>query len=229
MRDPSAPPALGADELTADLADSLNHYDGRAAGLPAPTDGVVHPEGPAEDQAPAQRGRDAITAHLFPHGGEPADVSPADLAREVCAGENFLWVDLSEYASGELRAVAESLGLEVAAVRNTLASWTPPRVDLFGEQFYVPATLPDAGPATGRVEARQLDLLAGPGFLISAHKQPLPFLEAALARARRNPELLHRSPAFMLYILLDELLGYYERLQESTQQEIEVMEERANG
>ena len=201
--------------------------DGRGTRLPAPTDGVVRPEGSAEDEGPTRGTRSAVTATEFRPGAEPRDVPPADLTRWVCGGENFVWIDLSEYAGADLDAVAESLALEPAAVRSTLAPWTPPRLDLFGEQFYVAATMPDADPGAGRVEAGQVDLLAGPGFLVSAHKRPLPFLEGALARARRNPELLHRSPAFMLYILLDELLGHYERLQEGTQQEVEVMEERA--
>jgi Mg2+ and Co2+ transporter CorA len=171
----------------------------------------------ADGEAPARVPRLTVTATDFRTGAEPRGVPLTDLARLAWGGESSVWIDLSEYAGDDLRAVADSLALEPAAVQSTLAAWTPPRVDLFGEQFCV-ATLPDVDPASGRVEAGQVDLLAGLGFLVSTHKRPLPFLEGALERARRSPELLHRSPTYRLYILLDELLGYLDRLREATQQ-----------
>jgi Mg2+ and Co2+ transporter CorA len=168
-------------------ATARDRGDSGGMDLPAPTDGGVQPEGSAADEASVRGRHSAVTATEFRPGAEPHDVPLADLTRSVCGRESFVWIDLSEYDGGDLHTVADALTLEPAAVRSTLAPWTPPRLDLFGEQFYVAATLPDPDPHAGRVEAGQVDLLAGPGFLVSAHKRPLPFLEGALARARRNP------------------------------------------
>jgi len=63
--------------------------------------------------------------------------------------------------------------------------------------------------------------------MVSAHKQPLPFADHLLTRARSSPALVTLDAAFMLYVVLDETLAYYEALNEHMQVEIERMEERA--
>ena len=88
------------------------------------------------------------------------------------------------------------------------------------------ASPPDAL-AAQRVLASELDLFVGRNYLVSAHKRPLPFGERALARAVQNPALLKLDSAFLLSILVDELLAHFEVLTEELEDEVEAMEVRA--
>jgi magnesium transporter len=78
-----------------------------------------------------------------------------------------------------------------------------------------------------RIVAGELDLFVGPKLLVSAHRQSLPFDDQLATRAHQRPELFAANAAFMLYVILDELLAYYEELDRQQQVEVERIEERA--
>jgi magnesium transporter len=77
------------------------------------------------------------------------------------------------------------------------------------------------------VLASELDLFVGRNYLVSVHKRPLPFSKRVLARAVQNPSLLKLDSAFLLSIVLDELLAHFDDLTEGLENEIEAIEERA--
>ncbi len=200
----------------------------KGSDVPLAARGALEMEGTAateQEQGPAEAG--GIRALLFAPDAEPRAVplrAVPELARE---DRNFVWVDLEGYAQQDLQRVAGLLELPVAAVETTLAEWKRPRVQVFGDRLYVTATVPQLDPEAYRVEAQELDLFLGPNVLVSAHKQALPFGERILARARQNPTLLDQDAIFLLYLFLDELVGYYEQIHERLQNHIEQMEERA--
>ncbi len=181
----------------------------KGSDVPLAARGALETEGTAateQEQGPAEAG--GIRALLFAPDAEPRAVplrAVPELARE---DRNFVWVDLEGYAQQDLQRVAGLLELPVAAVETTLAEWKRPRVQVFGDRLYVTATVPQLDPEAYRVEAQELDLFLGPNVLVSAHKQALPFGERILARARQNPTLLDQDAIFLLYLFLDELVGY---------------------
>ncbi|MGZ3714289.1 MAG: magnesium transporter CorA family protein, partial [Ktedonobacterales bacterium] len=157
----------------------------------------------------------------------PSLVKPETLPDLVSQERNFVWVDLTGYSPEEMQNVARLLSLHSSGVQATLSVWQRPRLDLFDNHFFVTATIPAVNPQAYRVEARRLSLFVGHNFLVSVHRAPLPFVRRAFARANNSPDLLPHDSAFMLYILLDELVGYYEQMHAELINEIEGMEERA--
>lgn len=169
----------------------------------------------------------AITAWLFQPGATPRNVPFSELPDLTSVDANFVWIDISEYQQADLRALGEQLHLPEGAQRSTIGPWQRPALSVFGDQFYVTVTVARADAEARRVQASQLDLFVGPNFLVSAHKQALPFAEQILVRAQTSPQLLQLDSVFMLYLILDELIAYYERLSEHVEDDIERMEERA--
>jgi len=192
--------------------------------LPEASSSALEVEEAAGPSSPA--GRQAV-AWLF-RGDEPArTIDLGELPAVVAEDANLAWADLSNYAEGELRALSDRLGLGPALTEAALATWQRPRIVPFDDYYLVTVTVAYLDREARRVLAGQLDMVVGRNLLFSVHKRPLPFAESALARARSSPELVRLDSAFMLYILLDELLGYYERLAEQIEDEIETMEQRA--
>lgn len=191
--------------------------------LSAPLASAVQPEGSAEDAS----ARPVVEARLFQAAAPPREVELGELPALAADDACFVWVDLSDYRAADLDAVARELDLPEAAMRITLAGWQRPRLDVFGDRFFVAVTVPRSDGRTRHVLASELDLVVGQNYLVSVHKQPLPFAETALARATQDPNLLRLDSAFLLSILLDELLDHYESLTEGLQDEIEALEERA--
>jgi len=192
----------------------------------APHAEVVDVEGAATSATPGIL-LDTAIAWLFRAGQEPVEVDPRDLAALVAVEANFVWVDLSAYGEADLREVARLLVLHRKAVHAALSPWQRPRLAVYPDHFFTSATVARLDSTAYRVQASELDLFVGHNYMVRAHKQPLPFADHLLARARSSPELVMLDAAFMLYVVLDETLAYYEQLNEHMQLEIERMEERA--
>jgi len=191
--------------------------------LPEQVAEVVQAEGAAARgaaQAP-------VTALLFCRDVAPREVALAEVPRLVADDDNFVWIDLYGYGEDDLRAVAELLRLHPRGVEAALASWQRPQLDAFKDHIFVSATVARLDPDAYKVRATQLDLFVGNNYLVMAHRPPVPFAKRILLRARQSPELVQLDAAFMLYIILDELLAYYETLNEQVQGEVEKVEERA--
>jgi magnesium transporter len=219
-----APDTAGGAAPRLDEAD-VHTVVSRAERLPDAVTDVLDAEGPAATDA--RSGGGVIDAWVFREGTEPQRIAPEELPALAADEACFVWVDLDGYEASEVEAVGRLLDLPEAGVRIALAGWQRPRLGVFGERFFAAVTVPHADPDTRRVLAGELDLFVGGNYLVSAHKRPLPFAERAWARAAQNPDLLALDSAFLLSILVDELLAHYEDLTEGMQDEVEAMEERA--
>jgi magnesium transporter len=167
------------------------------------------------------------TCLLFQSHKTPQAVTLADLPELVTVDDNFVWIDVSGVSVETMQQVAQSLQLHEHAVQHTLAAWKRPQLALFARHFFVTMTLPRLDARSYRVEAQKIAFFVGRNFLVSVHQHVLPFAPRVLQRATQNPHLVEYDSALMLFILLDELLEYYEFLKEQVQSQIELMEEHA--
>jgi magnesium transporter len=210
--------------VSLDDADIHTLISGTERLAPTITD-VVDAEGSAETaSSPDGQG---VVAWLFQEDAEPRQVALDDVPVLAADDACFVWVDLGGYVPSDLAQVAQQLDLPEAAVQVALADWQRPRLGVFRDRFFVAVTVPHGELAAQRVLASELDLFVGRNYLVSAHKRPLPFTERVLARAVQNPALLKLDSAFLLSILIDELLAHYEVLTEGLEDEIEALELRA--
>lgn len=168
-----------------------------------------------------------ISMQVFGEGADPRDGRFDELHELVRHDKVFVWVDLSDYEPDDLRRIADILHLNRVAVHVTLSPWQRPRLDSFKDHYFVAATVARIDSSSYRIQAGQLDLFVGNNFLVSTHKLPLPFRDNIVVRSRHNPELVDLDSSYMLYIILDELLAYYEGLSEEVRGEVEEAEEQA--
>lgn len=218
-------------DIEADLSDSTIAGGGITAGrmngdqdIALAVQEVVQIEGSIGDESSHHR---SVKAWLFHREEAPCEVELAEVPELVRDDANFVWIDLSNYAEEDLREVARILDLHPTGVHAALGVWQRPRLDVFGQQFSVSVTAAHLDSEAYHVHASQLDLFVDRNSLVSAHKRPLPLAQRVMARARQNPGLMERDSAYLLYIILDELLEYHEDLNEHVESEIETWEERA--
>ncbi|GAC1470269.1 MAG: magnesium/cobalt transporter CorA [Chloroflexota bacterium] len=188
---------------------------------------VLDVEGSAAEEATARDKQGHGVAWLYRRDQSPCQVDFSQLEELVAVDENFVWIDLSGYEEEDLHRLAQILDLHRISVHSALSPWRRPRLDVFRNSFFMSATVARLDSQAFRVHASQLDLFLGQNYLISAHKLPLPFIDGVMARTYQNPDLVRHDSAFMLYIVLDELIEYYESLHEEVQDQIEKMEQRA--
>ena len=190
-------------------------------------DEVVEPEDTADAHASANQSSADIRVLVFDEHADSRDGDIGELRELVTVDKMFVWVDLSEYGPDDLRRVAEILDLNRVAVHLALSPWQRPRLDAFTDHYFVASTVVRIDNESYRLQAGQLDLFVGKNFLVSIHKAALPFRENVIVRARHNPQLLDLDSSYMLYIILDELLAYYEVLSEEVRLKVEAAEEQA--
>ncbi|HEY0754920.1 MAG TPA: magnesium transporter CorA family protein [Ktedonobacteraceae bacterium] len=180
---------------------------------------------PTPETAAAQR--TMVLGSVFRARTLPRNIEVVDIVETLNDAENYLWIDLANYVPEDLQTLAQGLQIHPIALQVALSGWKSPRLDVFREHFFVTATLPSLQSKPYRVQAHQINLFVGKNFLLSAHQVALPFTERALTRCALHTEHEQIDSAFLLYILLDELLTYYEDLNVLIQEQIEQMEERA--
>lgn len=191
---------------------------------------AIEAEGPAPYSAQASGDEPGtIAIWLFRHGEKPREAPLMKLRDLVRDDANVAWIDFAAYTEPELRELAATLDLHPAAVDSALASWHRPQLDVFHDQFSVSVTVARVETVDDqpRVMAGQLDLFVRRNALVSAHRHSLPFAGRILARAKQSAELPRLDSAYLLYVVLDELLHHSERIAEEQEDAVALMEERA--
>ena len=228
-RGPESGKAVPADPDAKRGSGAMGRAINVAGSNPAAVDVPGHHEVELEAEV-AKTGDNAktvLTTSLFHGDAERDGFALEELPSLARSKENLAWVDLSEYGEADLRQVGKLLKLHSVGVDATMASWQRPRVDAFGDHYFVSVTVATVDRKRHRIQATELDLFAGPNFLVSAHKTPLPFLEQVRERLHLSPELARYHTAYAVYIFLDELLEYYEGVFEHLEEDLERLEERA--
>ncbi|MDQ6748383.1 MAG: magnesium transporter CorA family protein [Candidatus Dormibacteraeota bacterium] len=169
----------------------------------------------------------AVTCYLFKGGECEEDIGLERVARLARDDRNMAWVDLSDYTPQDLEKVAAMLNLHATTVRATLSDWERPRVDVFPEYFYLSVTVVRADQPKRKLVAGELNIIVGRNFLVTAHKRPLEFGDKILQRLKQSPEVATLHTAYALYIILEELVEYYQGIFEHVDEEIEEAEEHA--
>lgn len=187
--------------------------------------------GPAEEAVEREKharhgGQAEIVRWLFTPESA-CEIDPEAVKQAVQTPENLVWIDLHNYQPDDLIRLGHEFGLKRQEVESAFSSWQRPRLEVHGDHFFVSGTVARLSPHSPTVYAGELDLFVGENYLISAHKADLPFQQRILTRARQNPEIVRLDSAYMLYIVLDELLTHFVGLYEHVEADVERMEERA--
>ena len=190
-------------------------------------DGVLRVEGTLDRQSAPGSVTEALTAWHFCPDEEPQRVEFDQLPELIKVDANFVWIDLTSYSRDNFHQIVSELHLEPRVARIAFSAWQRPRIEVFGDHFVVTTTVPYLERDTYVVEARELDLVVGKNFLLSIHKLPLAFADRLTARARQDTELVRLDSAFMLYMILDELLAYFEDMDTQLRIQVEQMQQRA--
>ncbi len=151
---------------------------------------------------------------------------PIDVDASVVEGlsdRQLLWTDVEGEDDGELRGVAQLFSLERESIRNLLNPIGRPRLDVMGRYFEVNVVaLVDAGR-----RAVSLDLFAGPNWVVTAHRQPITFLEDFRARVEGDTDLGQIEASSFLAALLDWQIGTYFDSVDELEHQVDLLDDQA--
>ena len=149
----------------------------------------------------------------------------------MCAeGTNLLWVDAAAPSSEELDRICSTFGLSEHAAAILRHTNRRPVVRVYRDHFIVTVLSVDVEEedTSPRIKVIELDMLVGRGYLVSLHRRPrpLPFMDELEQRAANNPHLGGLPSTYLLYVLLDTVVGGYAREFDEVEDNVERLEEQ---
>jgi magnesium transporter len=157
-----------------------------------------------------------------------------ELEREELAGalkdtQGLLWLDMQEEPVASCEPILrEMFAFHPLAVEDALQESHVSKIDDWDSYLYAvvhAAMLCEPQHEEAKLAILELDLFVGPNYVVTHHDQPIGGLERVWASCRRDERRLGRSPAFLAYRLLDELVSDYMPVVERLEERIEWLED----
>jgi magnesium transporter len=172
-----------------------------------------------------------IRAQLFRAGQPPAEADLQAWPSLRADDSNTLWVDVDAPTAEETARVAELFGIHDEALAAARRGDRHPTVRFYEDRYLVTATAVDVdeGHDEPEVAVTELDAWVGPNFIVTLHDRPLPFAERLRERTGTNPWPRRLASSYLLYVVLDTLVGHYARELDEIEDGVQRLEERMLG
>lgn len=169
-----------------------------------------------------------IATSLFRPDASPAEPSMTEWPNLCQDDENLLWVDLRAPSDTEVARVVEVLGIDPRALETSRRPDRRPAVRFYRDHALVTsmAVQVDTMEDQPRLSATALDLFVGRNFLVSLHPQPLPFAQELEERTATHPRLGRLDSTYLLYLVLDTMVGHYAQEFGQIEDDVERLEEQ---
>jgi magnesium transporter len=163
----------------------------------------------------------------YSEGKKAGDVDLDEISEVLKAPGHFVWIGLHEPDDATLAKIQEEFSLHELAVEDARNAHQRPKLEEFGESLFV--VLRTAQANDGKIEFGETHIFVGKSYVVTLrHGASLSYTEVR-QRCERNPQLLAKGPAFVLYAIMDFVVDHYFPIVDQFEDELEVLEEQIFG
>jgi magnesium transporter len=148
---------------------------------------------------------------------------------EEIAAEGLRWVKIDEPGALEQAWLEENFEFHALDYEDVLSSNQRPKIDVYDDYLFIVLQFPVFDRSVGRLNAGELDIFVGPGFLITIPNQPLQPVEYLFERCRQKEELrdqlFSRGSGYLLYRVVDDSFDYCFPMLRKIGNKLDVLEE----
>ncbi|WP_028207866.1 magnesium/cobalt transporter CorA [Paraburkholderia nodosa] len=166
-----------------------------------------------------------INCVAYQGGKKLADVTVEAISDYLAKPECFVWVALKDPDAGEMAAMKEEFGLHALAIEDVMNGNQRPKIEEYGDTLFCVLHTLELDD-DGEVVIGQVNVFAGPNFVLSVRHRAQQGFTDVRARCEREPELLREGSGFVLYALMDSVVDRYAPVLETLSAEIEELEDR---
>ncbi|WP_395070567.1 magnesium/cobalt transporter CorA [Paraburkholderia silvatlantica] len=166
-----------------------------------------------------------INCVAYQGGKKLADVTIEAISDYLAKPECFVWVALKDPDAGEMAAMKEEFGLHALAIEDVMNGNQRPKIEEYGDTLFCVLHTLELDD-DGEVIPGQVNIFAGPNFVLSVRHRAQQGFTDVRARCEREPELLREGSGFVLYALIDSVVDRYAPVLETLSSEIEELEDR---
>lgn len=153
-------------------------------------------------------------------GEVPADRIGEFLHREEC----FVWVALRDAEEHELKQMQNEFGLHELAVEDALHGQQRPKIEEYGDSLFGVVHILEMD--DGELLVGELAIFVEEAYVISVRNRSRHGFADVRQRCEREPQLLRKGAAFVLYALMDAVVDRYFPVLEALESELETVEEQ---
>ena len=151
-----------------------------------------------------------IKVHVFREGQELTDVPVADLSEVRGEPDLLVWADVISGTPEEVAEMGHEFDIHPVALEDCHHQRKQrPKVEEYPGHVLLVAYAAKPGADGQHVELHELDLIAGPNFLVTFHAGRPIDAESVANRVKAHPELAKEGSGFLLYVVLDELVDSF--------------------
>jgi magnesium transporter len=118
----------------------------------------------------------------------------------------------------------EEFGLHELAVEDARHGHQRPKIEEYGSTVFAVVHTLELTP-TDDLETGEIDVFAGPNFVLSVRNHSRQNFLAVRERSEREPQLLTAGPAFVLYALMDAVVDRYFPIIDALETDLDAVEE----
>jgi magnesium transporter len=159
----------------------------------------------------------------------PLPPEPQQPRVEEIAAEGLRWVKIDRPGSLEQAWLEENFDFHALDYEDVLSRNQGPKLDVYDDYLFIVLQFPIFDPSVGRLNAGELDMFVGDGFLITLPNQPLQPVEYLFERCRQKEEqrdqLFSRGSGYLLYRIVDDGFDYCFPMLRKIGNKLDVIEE----
>jgi magnesium transporter len=165
-----------------------------------------------------------INCAAYQEGKKIADIDISDISNYVSRPECFVWVALKDPEPDELSHMQRQFGLHELAIDDARQGHQRPKIDEYGDSLF--AVLHTLDLNDGELTVGEMNVFVGENYVLSVRNGCKESFVDVRARCEREPYLLKKGSAFVLYALTDAIVDRYFPILETLGAELEAIEDR---
>lgn len=163
-----------------------------------------------------------VNCIAYQDGRKLAEIKPEDIHNYVSRPDCFVWVALRDASPEELEAMRVEFDLHELAVEDARHGHQRPKVEEYGNVVFAVVQMIDM--VDGELTVGEVNIFAGPNFVLSARRGTQKTFGAVRDRCEREPHLLKHGSGFVLYALIDSCVDRYFPIVDAIESELEDIE-----
>jgi magnesium transporter len=165
-----------------------------------------------------------INCAAYQDGRKLAEIRKEEIGTYVSRPDCFVWVALKDADAAELAEMQSEFGLPELAVEDARHGHQRPKVEEYGDSIFAVLHMIEGDGA--ELQVGELDIFAGPNYVLSVRNQAKKGFTDVRARCEREPHLLEHGAGFVLYALMDSVVDRYFPVLDLLETELETLEGR---
>ncbi|MGZ8288499.1 MAG: magnesium/cobalt transporter CorA [Telluria sp.] len=164
-----------------------------------------------------------INCVAYEEGKKLSDISVEAISDYIERPNCFVWVALADPLPEELLQMQHEFGLHELAVEDAMRGNQRPKIEEYGDSMFVVVRMVELDGDELRIG--ELDVFVGPNYVLSSRNNAGKGFLGVRARAEREPHLLAKGSAFVLYALMDAVVDRYFPVVDMLESDLEKVED----